>query len=162
GTAGAGTSSHFAAEQLNLAAGLKVVHVPYNGPPEALLATTTGRVQYFVSPLLPAQPFIGDGRLLALGVTSAQRSSALQDVPTVGDAGLAGYEYQDWWGVFAPAATRRAVVDKVSQEMGRILRLPDVAKQLQSQGVEATPSTPDEFTEFVRAKVEASRQVATL
>jgi tripartite-type tricarboxylate transporter receptor subunit TctC len=162
GTAGAGTSSHFAAEQLSLAAGLKVVHVPYNGPPEALLATMAGRVQYFFSPLLAAQPFIRDGRLLALGVTTAQRSSALQDVPTVAEAGLAGYEYQDWWGVFAPAATPRAVIEKISKEIAHVLELPEVSKQLLSQGAEARPSTPDEFAGFVRANVEAFRQVARL
>jgi len=162
GSAGVGTSSHFAAEQLNLAAGIKVVHVPYKGPPEALVDTMTGRVQYFLSPLLPALLFIKDRRLLALGVTTAQRSSALPDVPTVAQAGLAGYEYQDWWGVFAPAATPRTLVDKISRDIARSLQLPDVTKQLLSQGVEPSPSTPDEFAGFVRAKVEAFREVAKL
>ncbi len=161
GSAGAGTSSHFAAEQFNLATGLKVVHVPYKGPPEALVETMTGRIQYFFSPLLPALPFIKDGRLLALGVTTAQRSSALQDVPTIAEA-VTDYEYQDWWGVFAPAATPRAVVDIIGKEFARILGLPDVTKQLLGQGVEPRPTTPDEFTIFVRARVEAFRQVARL
>jgi tripartite-type tricarboxylate transporter receptor subunit TctC len=75
---------------------------------------------------------------------------------------LAGYEYQDWWGVFAPAATPRAVTDKISKEIAHVLEHPDITKQLLSQGVEARPSTPDEFTGFVRTKVEAFRQVATL
>jgi tripartite-type tricarboxylate transporter receptor subunit TctC len=162
GSAGVGTSSHFAAEQFKLSAGLNVVHVPYKGPPEALLDTTTGRIQYFLSPLLPALPFIRDGRLLALGVTTAQRSSALQDVPTVAESGLLGYEYQDWWGVFAPAATPRTVIDKIGKDFARVLELPDVRQQLLSQGVEARPNTPDEFTKLVRAKIEAIRKVATL
>lgn len=110
---------------------------------------------------MPALPFINDGKLLALGVTTAQHSPTLPDVPTVAEAGLPGYEYQDWWGVFAPAATPRAVVDRISQEIARALKLPDVTDQLQSQGAEARPSTPDEFTSFVRAKIEAARQVAT-
>jgi tripartite-type tricarboxylate transporter receptor subunit TctC len=161
GSSGVGSSTHFAGEQLKLAAGLNVVHVPYKGPSEALLDTTTGRIQYCPSPLVPALPFINDGKLLALGVTTAQRSPTLPHVPTVAEAGLPGYEYQDWWGVFAPAATPRAVVDRISREIARALKLPDVTDQLQSQGAEARPSTPDEFTSFVRAKIEAARQVAT-
>jgi tripartite-type tricarboxylate transporter receptor subunit TctC len=161
GSSGVGSSTHFAGEQLKLAAGLNVVHVPYKGPSEALLDTTTGRIQYCPSPLVPALPFINDGKLLALGVTTAQRSPTLPHVPTVAEAGLPGYEYQDWWGVFAPAATPRAVVDRISNEIARALKLPDVTDQLQSQGAEARPSTPDEFTSFVRAKIEAARQVAT-
>jgi tripartite-type tricarboxylate transporter receptor subunit TctC len=160
GSSGVGSSTHFAGEQFKLAAGLNVVHVPYKGPSEALLDTSTGRIQYFPSPLVPALPFINDGKLLALGVTTAQRSPTLPDVPTVAEAGLPGYEYQDWWGVFAPAATPRAIVDRISKEIARALKLPDVTDQLRSQGAEARPSTPDEFTSFVRAKIEAARQVA--
>jgi tripartite-type tricarboxylate transporter receptor subunit TctC len=160
GSAGVGSSTHFAGEQLKLAAGLDVVHVPYKGPPEALLDTMTGRIQYSMAPLLPALPFIRDGKLLALGVTTVQRSPMLQDVPTVAEAGLPDYEYQDWWGVFAPAATPRPVIDRISKEVVRILGLPDITKQLLSQGAEARSSAPDEFTGFVRAKVESARQVA--
>jgi tripartite-type tricarboxylate transporter receptor subunit TctC len=121
----------------------------------------TARIQYSLSPLLPALPFIRDGKLLALGVTTSQRSPLLQDVPTIAEAGPPGYEYQDWCGVFAPATTSPAVIDKIGKEVARILELPEVANQLLSQGAEARPSTPDEFTTFVRAKVETARQVAT-
>jgi len=159
GSAGVGTSSHFAAEQLRLAAGLDVVHVPYKGPPEALRDVMTGRIQYFFSPLLPAMSFIRDGRLLALAVTTSQRSSALRDVPTVAEAGLS-YEYLDWWGVFAPAATPRDVIDKIAKDIARVLELPELTAQLGGQGVEARPSAPDDFARFVRAKVEAARQTA--
>lgn len=162
GSAGVGSSTHFAGEQFKLAAGLNGVHVPYKGPSEALIDTVTGRIQYSMSPLVPALPFIRDGKLLALAVTTVQRSPMLQEVPTVAEAGLPGYEYQDWWGLFAPAATPRPVIDKIGNEIVRILELPDVTKQLLSQGAEATPSTGEEFTRFVRAKVESARQVATL
>lgn len=162
GSAGVGSSTHFAGEQFKLAAGLDVVHVPYKGPPEVLLDTLTGRIQYSLSPLAPALSFIKDGSLLALAVTTAQRSRLLQDVPTVAEAGVPGFEYQDWWGMFAPAATPRAVIDKISQEVERILALPDVTGQLLSQGTEARPSTPDEFTRFVRTKIESAREVARL
>jgi tripartite-type tricarboxylate transporter receptor subunit TctC len=160
GSSGAGTSSHFGAAQLNLAAGITVVHVPFKGPPDALAETMAGRVQFFLSPLPPALPFIKEGRLLALGVTTAQRSSALPEVPTVAQAGLAGYEYQDWWGAFAPAATAPAVVDKISQAVSSVLALPEVTNQLLARGVEARSSKPEEFAKFVRAKIDAARQVA--
>ena len=161
GSSGVGSSTHFGAEQFRLAAGINVVHVPYKGPPEALLDTMTGRIQYMLSPLVPALPFIKDGRVLALAVTTAQRTAALPDVPTVAEA-LPGYEYQDWWEIFAPAKTPRPVIDKLSKETARIVELPDVKKQMLNQGEEPRPSTPEEFTRFVRAKVETAAKVVKL
>jgi len=162
GSAGLGSSTHFAGEQFKISAGLNVVHVPYKGPSEALLDTLTGRIQYSMAPLVPALPFVREGKLLGLGVTTVQRSSILPDVPTIAEAGLPGYEYQDWWGAFAPAATPLPVVDKIGKEIVRILDLPEVNQQLLSQGAEARSSAPDEFTRFVRAKVESARQIAAL
>jgi len=162
GSAGVGSSTHFSGEQFKLAAGINVVHVPYKGPPEALLDTMTGRIQYLLSPLVPALPFIKDGRLLALAVTTAQRTPVLPDVPTVAEAALPGYEYQDWWGLFAPAGTPRPVIEKISRETARILELPDIRKQMLNQGEEARPSTPEEFTRFVRAKIESAGNVVKL
>ena len=144
-----------------LSADINVVHVPYKGPPEALLDTMTGRIQYLMSPLVPSLPFIRDARLLALAVTTAQRSPVLPDVPTIAEA-LPGYEYQDWWGMFAPAATPRPVVDKISREIARIVGLADIRKQMLNQGEEARPSTPEEFTRFVRAKIEDAGKVVKL
>lgn len=161
GSSGVGSSTHFAGEQFKLAGGLDVAHVPYKGPSEALLDTITGRIHYSASPFVPALPFITDGRLLALAVTTAQRSTLRPEIPTVAEAGLPGYDYQDWWGVFAPAKTPPAVIDRLAKETARILRLPDVTKQLSSQGAEAAPSSPDEFTRFVRMKIDAARLVAS-
>jgi tripartite-type tricarboxylate transporter receptor subunit TctC len=160
GSAGVGSSTHFAGAQFNLAAGVSAVHVPYKGPPEALLDTMTGRIQYSLAPLLPSVPHIKDGKLLAFAVTTAQRSPLLQEVPTVAEAGVPGFEYQDWWGVFAPAATTPAVVSKISQDVGRALEYSDVRKQLLDHGAEARPSTPNEFTKFVHSKIEEARRVA--
>ena len=162
GSAGVGSSTHFAGEQFKLAAGINAVHVPYKGPSEALLDTMTGRIHFSLSPLVPALPFIRDGKLLALGVTTAKRSAVLQDVPTVAEAGLPGYEYQDWWGVFAPSTTPRTVIDKIGKEVARILESPEVKGQMLNQGEEARPSTPDEFTGFIRQRIETAREVARL
>jgi tripartite-type tricarboxylate transporter receptor subunit TctC len=130
GSAGVGSSTHFAGEQFKLAAGLNAVHVPYKGPSEALLDVTTGRIQYSLSPLVPVLPFIRDGKLLALGVTTAQRSLVLPDVPTIAEAGLSDYEYEDWWGAFAPNQTPSEIVDKINKEIARILELPDISSAM--------------------------------
>jgi tripartite-type tricarboxylate transporter receptor subunit TctC len=84
----------------------------------------------------------------------------LPDVPTIEEAGLPNYEYQDWWGVFAPTGTPAAVTENIAKLIARTVQLPEIARQLQSKGVEAKPSTPDEFSRFVSGKVEAARQVA--
>ena len=162
GSAGVGSSTHFAGEQFKLAAGINVVHVPYKGPSEALVDTATGRIQYFLAPLVPALPFIRDGRLLALAVTTAQRTPVLPDVPTVAEAALPGYEYQDWWGLFAPAKTPRPIIGKISKDTARILELSEIRKQMLSQGAEARSSTPEEFARFVRDKIESAGKVVTL
>ena len=160
GSAGIGGSSHFATEQLKSAAGINVVHVPYKGPPEALLETMNGRIQCYLAPMVAALPFIKDGRLLALGVTTSARWPVLKEVPTIAEAGVAGYEYQDWWGAFAPARTPPAVIDRINKEIARVLGQPDIAKAMLDQGAEAKPTTPEEFTRFVRAKITAHRELA--
>jgi tripartite-type tricarboxylate transporter receptor subunit TctC len=154
GSAGVGSGTHLNAEQFRFAAGIDVVHVPYKGPPEVLVDVMTGRIHYFLSPLVPALPFLKDGRLIALAVTTPRRAAVLPDVPTMAEAALPGYEFQAWFGVFAPAKTSRPVVEKVSKEIARIVELPDIKKQFQAQGEEGRPSTPDEFSRFVRSEID--------
>ena len=154
GSAGIGGATHLSGEQFRLAANISVVHVPYKGTPEALIDTIAGRVQYVVSPIEPALPFIKDGRLLALAVTTAQRSPVLPDVPTVAEAALAGFEFNGWGGLWAPANTPKAVLNQLSNEVARILALPDIRERLQSEGVVPKSSTPEEFAKFTRAEIE--------
>ena len=161
-SAGIGSGTHFNGEQFRHAAGIDVVHVPYKGPNEALLDVATGRVHYFISPLVPALPFIRDGRLIAIGVTSRERARTLPDVPTVAESALPGYEYQAWFGAFAPAGTPRPVVERIGREIARVVALPEVAKQFQAQGEDVRTGTPEEFTRFVRAEIEKYRKVAKL
>ena len=161
-SSGVGSGTHLNAEQFRSAAGIDVVHIPYKGVPEQLIDTVTGRVHYFLSPLVPAMPFIKDGRLLPLAVTTPRRTAVLPDVPTMAEAGLPGYEYQAWFGVFAPARTPRAVVEQISREIARIVDLPDIRKQMQNQGEEARSSTPEEFTQFIRAEIEKTRKIVKM
>ena len=114
-SAGIGSGTHLNGEQFKHAAAHRSRARTLQGPNEALLDVATGRIQYFISPLVPALPFIRDGSLIPLGVTTAQRARALPDVPTVAESALPGYEYQAWFGAFAPAGTPRAVVDRIGQ-----------------------------------------------
>jgi len=161
-SSGVGSGTHLNAEQFRFAAGIDVVHIPYKGVPEQLVDTMTGRIHYFLTPLVPALPFIRDGRLLALAVSTAQRTPLLPDVPTIAEAALPGYEFQAWFGVFAPARTPRPIVEQISKEIARIVELPDIKKQFVNQGEEGRPSTPEEFTRFVRAEIEKTRKIVKL
>ena len=159
GSAGIGSGTHFNAEKFKLAAGIDVVHVPYKGTPEALTDTLSGRVQYFFSPISAALPMLRDGRLVALAVSSAKRSGALPQVPTVAESGLAGFDYNLWVGVFAPAGTPADVIDKIGRSVGRALEAADVKERMASLGAEAMPMTPAEFDKFVRAEMDDASKV---
>ena len=154
GSSGVGSGTHLNAEQFRFAAGIDVVHVPYKGVPETLIDLMTGRIHYFLSPLVPALPLLKEGKLIPLAVTTPRRSAVLPDVPTMAEAALPGYEFQAWFGVFAPARTPRPIVEKLSKEIARIVELPDIRKQMQAQGEEARPSSPEEFSKFVRAEID--------
>ena len=154
GSAGIGSGTHMGGEQFKFAAGINVVHVPYRGTPEALLDTMTGRIQYWFSPMGPALPFIADGRLLALAVTTAQRSPALRDVPTVAEAALAGFNYDAWFGVLAPSRTPRPVINQLGEEISRIVKSSEIRERMQLQGVETKTASPDEFANLIRADIE--------
>jgi len=154
GSAGIGGATHLSGEQFRLAANIDVVHVPYKGTPEALIDTMAGRMQYFISPIQPALPFIKGGKLLPLAVTTARRSPVLPDVPTVAEAALPGFEFDSWIGLWAPARTPKAVLDQLSNEVARILALPDIRERIQSEGVVPKSSTPEEFAKFTRAEIE--------
>ena len=160
-SSGVGSGTHLNAEMFRFGAGIDAVHVPYKGVPEALIDITTGRVHYFLSPLVPSLPFIKDGRVVPLAVTTARRSAVLPDVPAMAEA-LPGYEFQAWFGVFAPAGTPRPIVDKISKEVARIVELPDIKKQFTVQGEEGKASSPEEFNRFVRAEIEKYSKLVKL
>lgn len=159
GSAGIGSGTHMNGEQFKVAAGINVVHVPYKGTPETLADTMTGRIQFFFAPLVPATPFVKDGRLVALAVSTAQRSPVLPDVPTVAEAAIPGFEYDQWYGILAPRGTPKAILNQLSKEVARVLDLPDVRKTFQTQGAVAKPSTPEQFDAFIRVEIEKLAKV---
>jgi tripartite-type tricarboxylate transporter receptor subunit TctC len=152
-SSGIGSGTHYAGELFKLAAGINVVHVPYRGTPEAINDVISGRIQYMVAPVLPSMTLVKGGRLLALAVTTRERIALLPDVPTIAEAALPGFEYDGWYGIFVPAKTPRAIINKVSLEVGRILRLADVTERIASQGATPKPSTPQEFDKLVRDEI---------
>lgn len=159
GSAGIGSGTHINGEQFKVVTGVNIVHVPYKGTPEALTDTMTSRIHFFFAPLVPALPFIREGRLVALAVSTSTRSPVLADVPTVAEAALPGFDYDQWYGMIAPANTPTPVLEQLSKEVARVLELPDVRKTFQTQGAVARPSTPAQFDAFIRSEIDKLAKV---
>jgi len=158
-SAGTGSGTHINGEKFKLAAGIDVVHIPYKGTPEALTDTMAGRVTYFFSPISAALPLVRDGKLVALAVSTAKRSSVLPNVPTIAEAGLPGFDYSLWIGMFAPAGTPSEVVDRIARDVHAAGQAPDVKERLAALGAEPMPMTPSEFKRFVDAEIVESAKV---
>jgi tripartite-type tricarboxylate transporter receptor subunit TctC len=152
-SAGIGSGTHFNGEMFKAAARLDILHVPYKGTGDALVDTAAGRSAYYWSPLGLTLPFIKDGKLVPLAVSTAQRAPLMPEVPVVSDF-VPGVVYDHWYGMMAPAKTPRPVVELISREVGRILRLPEIVKLFGEQGVVAAPNTPAEFDKFIASEVE--------
>jgi tripartite-type tricarboxylate transporter receptor subunit TctC len=152
-SAGVGSATHWAAERLRVSAGFEAVHVPFRGGPEALTEVTAGRVDFTCMGMSAALGFIRDGKLIPLAVSSAKRSSALPDVPTTLEAGLADSDYNYWMGMFVPAKTPRAIIDRLHQETEKALRSPGVVEKFKPQGIEPMPLTPAEFDALIRKEI---------
>lgn len=158
-SSGIGSGTHYGSELFNMAAGISAVHVPYKGVPEAVNDTLTGRIHYFITPLLPTISLIKSGRLLALAVTTTQRVAVLPDVPTVAEAAMPGFVYDGWFGIFAPSKTPRAIIGKLNKEVVRILETTDVRDKILNQGATAKWSTPEAFDKLVRDEIVTRRKV---
>ena len=143
---------HINGEQFRLAAEINVVHVAYKGGPEAITDALANRINFVFSPIGLALPLVKDKRLLALAVSPATRSPALPDVPTVAEAGVPGFAFDTWYGLFAPAQTPRHVLHQISAEVARMLKLPDVKERYDLRGAVPRPSTPEEFNKFVKSE----------
>ena len=150
---GNGTAAHLGMEMLKSAAGIDMTHVPYKGSAPAISDLLAGQVQVMVDGLPSALPHIKAGKLRALAITSLRRSPALPDLPTVAE-NYPGFYADAWSGLFAPKGTPPAVVDKISVEVQRILRLPEVREKLAGLGAEPVGSTPTEFSSHVKREID--------
>lgn len=156
---GGGSSTHISAERFNYAAGINAVHVGFKGTPDALLEVLGGRVQYCLVGLGSAMPFVKDGRLIALAVSTPQRTPLLPDVPAIVEL-LPSFGIDGSHAIMAPAGTPSAVRTQVSREVARILELPDVKARLQGMGYNVSPSTPEEHDRIIRADIKSFTEVA--
>jgi tripartite-type tricarboxylate transporter receptor subunit TctC len=159
GSAGTGSGTHINAEKFKLATKIDAVHVPYKGTPEALTDTMAGRVTYFFSPISAALPQVREGKLLALGVSSAQRSSTLKDVPTIAEAGVPGFDYNLWVGLFGPAGMPADLVDRINKDVERALQSAEIKERFANLGAEPMPMTPAQFKSFTRSEIDESAKV---
>ena len=155
-SAGVGSATHWAAERLRVSAGFQGVHVPFRGGPEALTEVMAGRVDFTCMGMASALAFIRDGKLVPLAVSSAKRSSALPEVPTTLEAGLADSDYNYWMGMFVPAKTPAAIIQRLHQETGKVLQLPAVVDKFKPQGIEPMVLTPAEFDGLVKKEIDAN------
>jgi tripartite-type tricarboxylate transporter receptor subunit TctC len=155
-SAGVGSATHWAAERLRLSAGFQAVHIPFRGGPEALTDVMTGRVDFTCMGMSAALGFIRDGKLVPLAVSSAKRSSALPEVPTTLEAGLADSDYNYWMGMFVPANTPRAVIERLYRETQKALQLPSVTEKFKPQGIEPMPLTSAEFDALIKKEIAAN------
>ena len=153
GSSGAGTVTHLAGELLKLLGGVGIVHVPYKGAAPALTAILSGEVDLTYENTLIIVPHIRSGRVKALAVTSAKRSKLFPDLPSIAET-LPGYGASGWYGLLAPAGTPRDIVARLNAEAVRVLRTPDVADKLSSQGAEPAPGAPEEFAAFIRSEID--------
>ncbi|MCK8787179.1 tripartite tricarboxylate transporter substrate binding protein [Roseomonas sp. NAR14] len=148
GSSGAGTILHLSAALLVRMAGVEATHVPYRGEGPALNDLVAGQIDFMVNVVPALLPYIREGRLRALGVTTATRSAALPDVPTIAEAGLPGYETYIWHGLFVPAATPRAIVERLSEATARAVQEPGCRQRFTDLGVDPVGSRADAFTDF--------------
>ena len=153
-SAGKGTSPHLSMELFLVLAKLKMLHVPYKGSGPGVTDLIAGHVPVMMPNMLSAQPHIKSGRLRALGVTGTKRAPGADDIPTIAEAGVPGYEAVQWYGVLAPAATPRDIITKLHAGVVRAMQNPEVRQRLLNDGAEPVGSSPEQFGAYIRAETE--------
>ncbi len=149
-TAGPGTNPHIAGELFNYLGKVKIVAIHYKGGGPALVSTIAGDTEIVVSGVSEAAPFAAAGKLRALGITSAARSPAFPDIPTIAESGLPGYEFVTWHGLLAPKGTPRAIVDLLNDRVKKTIAMPEQVKRFRQIGQDVIASTPEEFAAHLK------------
>ncbi len=159
GSAGVGTGTHLNLEKFKLMTGIDVTHIPYKGTPEVVTDIVGGRVTGYFAPISAAIPFVQSGRLRAVAVSSAKRSSQLPNVPTIAEGGVPGFDFTLWFGLWGPAGMPPELVDKISKDVNRVLASADVREQLAKLGCDPMLMTPAEFSKYVRKEIEDNARI---
>ena len=151
GSGGSGTVTHLAGEFFGMQAGIRTQHVPYKGSSQVLVDLVGGQIHMYFGPPLMVLPHVKSGRVRPLATSGDTRLATLPDLPTAAQAGVKGFELTTWYGLLAPAATPRAIVDKWGADMAKVLSMSDVREKLLAQGMDPFISTPDEFAALIKA-----------
>ena len=159
-SAGVGSGTHFAGEMFKALAGIDVVHVPFKGIPESLTETMTGRVQFFMAPMANGVNLVREGKLTGLAVSSAKRDLLLPDLPTIAEAGVAGYESILWFGLLTSSGVPRPIVNKLNAEIVRILRSAETYERFGPIGMTPRPMSPEASDQLIRDDVAVFSKIA--
>ncbi len=159
-SAGSGSVNHLSGELFKTMARVDIVHVPYKGGAPATIDLVGGHVAMMFHSIVGVIPYVKTGRLRALAVTTPKRSVLVPDIPTMVEAGLPGFEVETWYGALGPAGLPRDIVDKLSRELDRILKLPEMSERLQSQGVEPVGGAPEQFGARIASDIAKWAKVA--
>ena len=152
GSSGIGATGHLAIELFNVMAGVKLVHVPYKGGGPAMTDLVGGQVQLIFATTASAGPQIKAGRIKGIAVTTAKRSALMPELPTIAEAGLAGFDANNWYGIVVPVRTPRAIIDQLNAEVTKVLGMPDVKATLFNQGLDPAPGTPEQFGAYIKSE----------
>ena len=152
-SAGNGSGSHLAGELFNTMTGVKLTHIPYKGSGPAITELIGGQVQLMFAGIVPIEPHVRAGRVRGIAVSSARRSLAMPQVPTIAESGLPGFEVVGWYGVLAPAHTPHAIIVRLHREFLNILQTPEIRDRLLREGAEPVGNSPAQFTEFLRTDI---------
>jgi tripartite-type tricarboxylate transporter receptor subunit TctC len=152
GSSGVGGAGHLALELFNLQAGTKIVHVAYKGGGPAMIDLLGGQINLIFATAASAVGHIKAGKIRALAVSTAKRSGLVPDLPTVAEAGLKGFEANNWYGLLAPAKTPRNIIDRLNKETIAVMNMPDLKEFLFKQGLDVSPSTPEAFGAYIKSE----------
>ena len=152
GSSGIGGTGHLAIELFNLQTGAKLTHIPYKGGGPAIIDLLGGNIQLIFATAASAVQHVKANRINALGVTTLKRWSLMPDIPTIAEAGVAGFETNNWYGYMVPLQTPRPIVERLNKEITTILLLPDVKDYLFRQGMDVAPGTPQEFAQYIKSE----------
>ncbi len=152
GSSGVGGTGHLAIELFNTMAGVKLVHVPYKGGGPAIIDLVAGNIQLIFATGASAVPQVKAGRIKGIAVTTIKRSQLVPDMPTISEAGLKGFDANNWYGIMVPAGTPRPIIDRLNKETARILNMPDIKKLLFNQGLDVAPGSPEQFGAYIKAE----------
>jgi tripartite-type tricarboxylate transporter receptor subunit TctC len=160
GSPGTGSAAHLTALKFILAAGINIEHVPYKGGPETVAATNSEKVTFSFLPVAMAKKSAGKGKLTVLGVTSVQRAMTMPEVPTIAEEGLAGFEYNLWWGLWGPAGIPSSIVNQIEKDVAKSLVTPELRKLFSKIGAEPMSMSSSEFEKFVQNEMDSVERIA--